>query len=100
MSTDLEFDPPLTPQQREVANKLSAEAIEEIDAMLLSQASNRYRKVARIVGCSLLELKDKYPGLPDVFYSERVQALVKSGRLEAQGNLRYMRYSEIKLCSS
>lgn len=97
MTDDLEYDPPLTPQQREVADGLSLEEIEEIDAMLLSQSSEKWRKVARVVGWTLMELNEKYPGLPDVFYSERVQFLVENQSLESKGNLKRMRYSEVRL---
>lgn len=37
------------------------------------------------------------PGLPDLFYAERIKALVARGELIAEGNLEYMRYSEVRL---
>ena len=36
-------------------------------------------------------------GIPDLFYAERLRKLVQDGRLESQGNLAYMRLSEVRL---
>lgn len=49
-----------------------------------------------VVGQTLLEFQSEFPEVPDIFYSERVEFLVKSGALQSQGNLKKMRYSEIK----
>jgi hypothetical protein len=99
MNNDLDLDQPMTSEQREAANQLSSEELKEIDSVLLSEASDRYLKVARIVGRTFFEFRKKHPILPDVFYSERIQELVKKGKLESRGELRRMRYSEVKLCS-
>jgi hypothetical protein len=37
------------------------------------------------------------PGLPDLFYAERVRALVAKGLLISEGDLDYMRYCEVRL---
>lgn len=100
MSNELDFDSPISPEVRKIASKLSPEELKEIDEALLSEASNRYRKVARLVGRVLLKFKEQHPMLSDVFFSERVQSLVTSGHLDSQGDLRRMRYSEVKLSSS
>ena len=42
-------------------------------------------------------LTNRVIGIPDVFYAQRVRKLVEDGHLEAQGNLAYMRYSEVRL---
>ncbi len=94
---EFDEDPELTQEQRERVNKLSKQDIEEIDKMLLSQASYQYRKVARIVGFSMMDFKGKYKGIPDVFFSERVKALVADNFLESKGNLNRMRFSEVCL---
>lgn len=36
-------------------------------------------------------------GLPDVFYAQRIKALVQRGALVSEGNLNYMSYSEVRL---
>ena len=40
---------------------------------------------------------DFYHDVPDVFYSQRARALVKAGKLESQGNLFFIRFSEVRL---
>jgi hypothetical protein len=39
----------------------------------------------------------RVPGLPDLYYAERIRALVTRGLLLAEGNLKFMRYSEVRL---
>jgi Protein of unknown function len=68
--------------------------IEDIDRELLDAASAQFQKVAAIVGRVWSKRKDQ--PLPDVFYAQRVIRLVKLGKLEAQGDLRRMRYSEVR----
>ncbi len=78
-------------------SKLTEDQISEIDNALLSFTSYEFRKVARVVGSTMLHLKNRFPEIPDIFYSHRIQHLVSKGLLVSQGNLRFMRYSEIKL---
>ena len=98
MSTD-EFtpDPPLSPEQAKVAESLSPEFVAQIDAELLSHAKLRNRKVAMLVGMAMDNSKVRVPGLPDVFYAQRVRDLVAKGQLVAEGNLDFMRFSEVRL---
>lgn len=96
--TDFEApDGPMSPEQRAIADSLSADMVEKIDAALLSQAKERNRKVAMIVGMTMMDKKLCVPGLPDLYYAERVKKLVEKGLLVAEGNLDYMRYSEVRL---
>jgi len=90
-------DPEITEQEREFLNLLSSEKLKEIDNAILSSASQNYLKVARLVGDLLRNNDIHIQGIPDVFYSERIRQLVKNGLLESQGNLHYMRYSEVRL---
>ena len=92
-------DPPLTAEQQAEVAQLSTSELERIDRALLAEATGRWRKVAFIVGSTIGNLTG-VPELPDVFYSQRVKLLVDQGRLEAQGDLDYMRYSEVRLSSS
>ena len=89
--------PPLTEEQRKLADALSKEELDEIDNMLLSQASSQWRKVARIVGFSMMDFGDKFYEIPDTFFLERVKQLVEEQKLESQGNLNKMRFSEVRL---
>jgi len=90
-------DPDLTEDEKELVAKLSDEQLKEIDELLLSFATNRYRKVAMLVGSAMMDLPNRVKGIPDIFYSQRVRKLVEDGQLESQGNLQYMRFSEVRL---
>ena len=99
MSAEDEFEPdgPMSPEQAAIAASLTPEMIARIDAALLSHARDRERKVAMIVGLTMMQSEVRVPGLPDLYYAERVKHLVKTGKLIAEGNLDYMRYSEVRL---
>jgi chaperonin cofactor prefoldin len=92
-----EPDPPLSSEQQARVRRLSATEIEEIDQALLEDACDQWRKVARIVGTALGKVRGRIPGVPDLFYAQRVRHLVAIGRLESQGNLAFMRFSEVRL---
>ena len=92
-------DPPLTKEQIEFVNKLNEIDIKRIDKALLSNTCKYWRKVARVVGTTMLELSEHIPGIPDVFYAQRIQHLVEELKLESEGNLACMRYSEVRLPS-
>jgi len=93
-------DREITEKEREYINLLSSKKIKEIDNALLFYAKNNYLKVARLVGDMLMNKEIHTEGIPDIFYSERIRKLVKDGFLESQGDLYYMRYSEVRLNSN
>jgi hypothetical protein len=97
MRDDIPEDPPLTPEQEKLVSKLSPEDINIIDAALMKNITNQWRKLARVIGTTMRDLEDNYYGLPDLFYGERVRALKESNLFESQGDLRKMRYSEVRL---
>jgi len=90
-------DPPLSPEEARVAASLSPDFVERMDRELLSHAKPRNRKVAMIVALAMSNPAVRAPGLPDLYYAQRVRALVAKGALVAEGNLDYMRYSEVRL---
>ena len=90
-------DRELTKNELDLVSQLSTEQLAEIDAELLSCAGKYNRKVARIVGSTMSSLPNRIQGMPDVFYSQRIQMLVQQGLLVSEGNLRHMRYSEVRL---
>ena len=92
-----EFDRPLTPEELSKVERLSAHEVAKIDQALLANAALQWRKVARVVGTSMTSLDSRVAGIPDVYYSQRVAKLVSEGQLESQGNLRRMRFSEVRL---
>ncbi|HSS65738.1 MAG TPA: DUF3658 domain-containing protein [Gammaproteobacteria bacterium] len=87
----------MTPKQAAVAASLSPEFVQRIDHALLSHARTSNRKVAMLVGLTMSDPSLRVSGLPDIFYAERVKELVARGLLIAEGNLEYMRYSEVRL---
>jgi len=93
-------DEVLSPAESERVAGLSPEQLELIDTALLAQVSTDWRKVARIVGTAMLSMPSRPKGVPDVFFAKRVVLLVEAGRLESQGDLRRMGFSEVRLRSS
>jgi hypothetical protein len=94
---DMQPDPPLDVEQSLRVSKLAQNELQEMDRVLLAQASAGWRKVARIVGMTIGELSDRIPDVPDIYYAQRIQNLVALGKLESQGNLAHMRFSEVRL---
>ena len=90
-------DPPLNPEERAIVDSLDGKFLEKVDEILLSHAKKSERKVAMIVGLAMGNNEIRIPGLPDVFYAQRVKKLVEAGKLVAEGNLEFMRYSEVRL---
>ena len=89
-------DSALTPEQLKMVEELSDAENLAIDDALLSNTSSQWRKVARVIGATMNKLTSRVSGIPDTYYSQRIQKLVKDGRLESQGDLSYMKYSEIR----
>lgn len=89
-------DPPLTAQEEALVASLSAGDIREIDLALIENTHDRWRKVAMVVGKTMGDLENRRSGIPDTFYAGRVRQLVADGSLESQGNLAYMRFSEVR----
>ena len=94
---DVKPDPPLTPEQALRVSRLKQEDLWEMDRVLLAQSAPTWRKVARVVGMTIVELSERIPDVPDIYYAQRVRRLVAVGELESQGNLEYMGYSEVRL---
>ena len=91
------IDPDLTPEQKELVKSLSNEQLNEIDQALLSNACKYFRKVARVVGTTMNQLPNRIEGIPDIFYAQRIKHLVSQGKLESEGNLNAMRFSEVRI---
>ena len=94
---DIAQDAPLTPQEQAVVDALSRELLRKIDEALLSHATKTNRKVAMLIGLTMEDPSLRVPGLPDLFYAQRIATLVDKGLLLAEGTLGYMRYSEVRL---
>lgn len=91
-----EPDSDLTPDQKKLIEQLTAKETQTIDNALFVNTCDKWRKVARVVGSTMMSLPCRVEGIPDVYYSLRVQKLVEDGALDSQGNLSFMRYSEVR----
>jgi len=92
-----EANPPPSKEERSVAAKLTNVDFRVIDAAILANASDRWLKVARVILRTEEALGDRFPGLSYIFYTRRLMWLVEQGRLDSQGNLESMRFSEVRI---
>ncbi|MFP3567191.1 DUF3658 domain-containing protein [Paraburkholderia sp. SIMBA_030] len=93
-------DPALTADELALVNSLTDEELRNIDAVIVQNVKRDYRKVAMVVGLAIMGNKKHIKGVKDIFYAERVRLMVEQGTLESVGNLRRMRYSEVRLPQS
>jgi hypothetical protein len=93
-------DLPLSPEEEAIYAALSDADLKEIDAALLEDCVRYGRKVARVVGTTFISAKFRDRDIPLSCFVQRVVELVRQGKLIAEGNLNYMRYSEVRLPSS
>ncbi|ALQ10064.1 hypothetical protein D172_018450 (plasmid) [Pseudoalteromonas sp. Bsw20308] len=76
-------------------NQLSQYELELIDNTLYSHTSERWQKIAMVIAKSL-KLRDQFKDLNDVKLLLRVHHLINTSKLESQGNIKAMRFSEVK----
>ena len=72
-------------------------AASDIDQVLLSFCEGRWLKVARIIGNTLQTFEKRGVRVSADEIDVRMEVLVDTGQLEAQGNIRKWRYSEVRL---
>ncbi len=98
MSTEIPIpDDPMSPEEAAAFARLRKEEVKEIDDSILSCATSRWQKVARVVSDVKRKLAARYPQFSYNFYAERTRFLAESNRLDSQGDLSCMRFSEVKL---
>lgn len=78
-------------------SKLTDADLQIIDSAIMTNSSNRWQKVAWVVWQTEKALSGGYPGLSYIFYALRLIQLVDEGHLESQGDLEYMRFSEVRI---
>jgi hypothetical protein len=100
LNDDDAFDQEPTPKQLKAIQQLTPSEVIEIEGVLVSNVGPRWRKVAMVVGLSMLQLKDRFNGVPDVYYSRRLAEMAEAGKLDSQGDLRRMRFSEVRIHAS
>ena len=81
----------------ELTARLSSHRLQEIDVTLVSHAKPTWLKVARVVHDALASGGFAVDDDAVDLHTRRVAGLVASGKLEAQGNLRRPRWSEVRL---
>ena len=69
----------------------------EIDSVLFSVMRWQWRKMALVVGMAFGRCKELGLPINDEALAARIQVLVESDRLDAQGDLRKWRHSEVRL---
>ena len=90
------LDPELSAEQKLLVEKLTAAELARIDQALLNNVGARWQKMAKIVGITMQEMPDRVPGVPDIFYAERLRSMVRAGEIEAEGHICSMRYCELR----
>jgi hypothetical protein len=75
-------------------------AASELDDLILSFCDDHWRKVAMVFGMTMQVLEDRGiqidGGIANAL-DARMEVLVGSGRLQAKGDIRQWRYSEVRL---
>ena len=97
---DIGLDRALNLDEERKVSQLSEAERSSIDAMLLSNVSERWCKVSLIVGITMTELPERKFGIPDLYYAKRLQSFVDDGTLESRGSLGRMRYSEVRFSTT
>ena len=90
----------LNAEEQEIASRLTVADMQLLDGALVGGTTTAWRKVARVVGEAMVTLQGRVPAVPLGIFIQRVQALVQAGRLEAIGDTRFMRFSEVRLPTS
>jgi hypothetical protein len=70
---------------------------DHFDELLFSFVQNEWRKSACVIGCVFRTFWDDEPPVGDAFLATRLQALADAGRIDAVGDLRKIRFSEVRL---
>jgi Protein of unknown function len=69
----------------------------QIDEVILSVLTPKWRKVAMIIGMAKDVFENKQIEIDEDTLASRVEALCEEGRIESQGNLSNWRGSEVRL---
>ena len=84
--------------ERMKVEALSEQQILEIDDCLLKHIKPFWRKLAMVIGLAMSEMKDLHDlNIVYIYYYNRLLKLIKENNLETQGNIDFIRWSEIRL---
>jgi hypothetical protein len=92
-----EPNPPLTPDEEAAAKRLTAEELDIIDSTIFACSRHNWQKLAMVCSRVHEQLATHFPMFSYSVYAERIGFLADQGRLEASGDLDYMRFSEVRL---
>ena len=87
----------LDSNEQALVSTLTSSDIECIDEALLDACVAQWSKVARVIGSAQSKLGNQFKALPDGYYAQRAIKLALDGKIVSQGNLNYVRYSEVRL---
>ncbi len=93
---DDDLSVPLDDVDRAAIAALSVAEVAAIDRAIMFALTSQWQKTALVVGHAMYAYPDRFDDIPDVFYGQRLLQLASEGRLSAQGNLRRMRFSEVR----
>ncbi|MBW7831840.1 MAG: hypothetical protein H3C29_01355 [Simplicispira suum] len=96
-AADEENDDDPTPEELAQMQRATPADAAAVNALILKSCTDRWRKVAMVVGTSLKEFDAKFPHLPHVYMPVRIIEMEHSGALEVQGDPMAMRFSEVRL---
>ena len=95
-----EPDDILDEEDEGIVSALGSADLSSIDNAIFAECATSWRKSARVVMGAMKMLDQTLPEVPVALYTRRIAALVQSGRLQSQGNLRHLRFSEVKLAEN
>lgn len=93
---EFRFGNPLEGEERAIVAALTPEQVKAIDTALLEDVSQRWTKVAMVLGKQLRARPGIPADVPLEYYWERLRRLVDTNELESQGDLRRARFSEVR----
>lgn len=99
-SDDDDLNVALDSEDTKAIAALTAEDVAAIDEAILSKLGSHWQKTAFVIAVSMYAYPDRYDDIPDVFYGQRILALAQQGLLEASGDLRQWRFSEVRATSN
>ena len=73
---------------------------DEIDEALLKNVTHEWRKIALVVGMTMLQIEShERAGRDDLYFAKRLSLLAEEGAIEHKGDLNQIRECEVRLPS-
>ena len=87
----------LVAEELDTESRITPADFEALDSALIGGALTSWRTVSRVIGDAMVTLEGQLLPLPIGVYVRRVELLVKDGKLEARGDIHFMRVGEVRL---